>query len=420
MLKSKKLKFVFVFVLLTIFFQTLLHAIERRREQFVTDFGYVAIPIPFSVPGVGTGLGVAGNINNIPMFGEETTTDVYALTIPFGDVKGSIVGVTDIPLWPKTLIFDILYGEFNKYNQRSYLDRTMNSKKDDFLNLELDQTQFSGGRMILSLFDRMFELYRFQYNIKSNISAIRDNEGNLIYEVNQGFDVQAITMGSLFDYTDDRTDPLKGVRFNYNYADSPRRDSDSADFYVQEFNLSGYIPIEKSTIALNWYRAGATVREEGNTDLEALKTKELKECVANCDAATIQSRAENQQALNRYGSAGSLGGPTRLRSFAQGRYSGPQVAFRGVEFRWNFSDKETPIEYYIISDTAINFQLAFFYEEGSIADQASDLWKIKKSSTGLGFRLVTSSQFVYRIDLASGQEGNEFIFWFDYPWGAVQ
>ena len=70
-----------------------------------------------------------------------------------------------------------------------------------------------------------------------------------------------------------------------------------------------------------------------------------------------------------------MGGPTRLRSFAQGRYSGPQVAFRGFEFRWNFSDKETPIEYYIISDTAINFQLALFYEEGSIADQASDLWK---------------------------------------------
>ena len=43
---------------------------------------------------------------------------------------------------------------------------------------------------------------------------------------------------------------------------------------MQEFNLSGYIPIEKSTIALNWYRAGATDREEGNTDLEAIKTKE--------------------------------------------------------------------------------------------------------------------------------------------------
>ena len=41
----------------------------------------------------------------------------------------------------------------------------------------------------------MFEFYRFNVNIKSNISAIRDNEGNLIYEVNQGFDAQAITMG---------------------------------------------------------------------------------------------------------------------------------------------------------------------------------------------------------------------------------
>ena len=412
-------KTIFIIILMS-FVYNFVHGIERRREQFVTTFGYVAIPIPFSIPGVGSGLGIAGNINNIPIFGEETTTDVYALTIPIGDVNGSIVGVTDIPLWPKTFIFDILYGEFNKYNQRSYLDRTMQSQKDDFINLELDKTNFSGGRFIFSLFERMFELYRFQYNIKSNISAIRDNKGNLIYNLNQEFDVQAITYGSLIDYTDDRTDPLKGIRFNYNYSDSPQQNADSTDFYVEEINLSGYIPIEKSTIALNWYQAGATVRKEGNTDLDSLITSETARCYASCDSATIRSRAENQQALNRYGSAGGLGGPTRLRSFAQNRYSGPQVAFRGIEYRWNFSDKETPIEYYIVSDTAINFQLALFYEEGSIADQKNDLWKEKKSSTGLGFRLVTTSQFVYRIDLASGQEGNEFIFWFDYPWGAVQ
>ena len=304
-------------------YHTIVYGIERRREQFVTNFGYVAIPIPFSIPGVGSGLGVAGNINNIPMFGEETTTDLYALTIPIGDVKGSIIGVTDIPLWPKTLIFDILYGEFNKYNQRSYLDRTMKSKKDDFINLELDKTNFSGGRFIFSLFDRMFELYRFQYNIKSNISAVRDNKGNLIYNLNQEFDVEAITYGSLIDYTDDRTDPLKGIRFNYNYGDSPQQDPDSPDYYVQEFNLSGYIPIKKSSIALNWYRAGATVRKQGNTDLNSLIALETARCYANCDSATINSRAKNQQALNRYEPAGGLGGPTRLRSFAQNRYSSP-------------------------------------------------------------------------------------------------
>ena len=182
----------------------------------------------------------------------------------------------------------------------------------------------------------------------------------VLYNLDQGFDVQAITYVSLIDYTDDRTDPLKGIRFNYNYGDSPQQDSESPDYYVQEFNLSGYMPIKKSSIALNWYRAGATVRKQGNTDLNSLIALETARCYANCDSATINSRAKNQQALNRYGSAGGLGGPTRLRSFAQNRYSGPQVAFRGIEYRWNFSDKETPIEYYIISDTAINFQLAFF------------------------------------------------------------
>ena len=103
--RSPSVKKLLIILLFMSLFHTIVYGIERRREQFVTNFGYVAIPIPFSIPGVGSGLGVAGNINNIPMFGEETTTDLYALTIPIGDVKGSIIGVTDIPLWPKPLIF---------------------------------------------------------------------------------------------------------------------------------------------------------------------------------------------------------------------------------------------------------------------------------------------------------------------------
>ena len=82
MQKSKKLKFVFVFVLVTMVFQTLLQAIERRREQFVTDFGYVAIPIPFSVPGVGTGLGVAGNINNCLLYTSPSPRDQRGSRMP--------------------------------------------------------------------------------------------------------------------------------------------------------------------------------------------------------------------------------------------------------------------------------------------------------------------------------------------------
>ena len=35
-------------------------AIERRRSQFPRDFGYLIAPIPYILPGVGTGLGVIG------------------------------------------------------------------------------------------------------------------------------------------------------------------------------------------------------------------------------------------------------------------------------------------------------------------------------------------------------------------------
>jgi outer membrane translocation and assembly module TamA len=61
--------------------------------------------------------------------------------------------------------------------------------------------------------------------------------------------------------------------------------------------------------------------------------------------------------------------------------------------------------------------LAFFYEEGTVADKASDLWNEKRTSAGIGTRLVTGSGFVYRLDFATGTEGGSTIVIFDYPWG---
>ena len=52
-----------------------------------------------------------------------------------------------------------------------------------------------------------------------------------------------------------------------------------------------------------------------------------------------------------------------------------------------------------------------------MADIASDLWKEKRTSTGIGTRLVTGSGFVYRLDFATGKEGGSTIVIFDYPWG---
>ena len=122
---------------------------------------------------------------------------------------------------------------------------------------------------------------------------------------------------------------------------------------------------------------------------------------------------------NEYGTAGSLGGASRLRSYAGGRFSGAQVEFRAAEFRWNLTDENKPFDLYFIRDVRTGIQLAFFYEEGSVANKADQLWKEKRTSQGAGVRLVTSSGFVYRFDMASGQEGREVILFVDYPWGTI-
>ena len=121
--------------------------------------------------------------------------------------------------------------------------------------------------------------------------------------------------------------------------------------------------------------------------------------------------------FNSNNSGGILGGTERLRSYVGGRYSGAHVESRGAEFRWNLSDEKTAFDWYFIKDIRTGFQLAFFYEEGTVANKATELWQEKRTSAGIGTRVVTSSGFVYRLDFATGQEGGSTIVIFDYPWG---
>lgn len=406
-------------VLLLALFTGLTQGVERRRNQFPTDFGYLVAPIPYIIPGSKPGIALLGGFNNISFGNTPSTVDAYVVLIG-GGVTGTVTAVSDISLWSETLLLDLTHVKISKGSQKTYRDRRMNSDPKNFLITELSDTNLQGGRLILTLFDRMFELFTIQYDISASISAIRDNKEKLLYEKKQSFEVKSRTYGSQLDWTDDRVDPRKGVRLVYTYADSPARTSVSADYYVQSYNATGYLPVlSNSMIAFNWFEAGATVRKQGNTDLDSLIDLEEARCVANCDNATITDLATNQQTLNSYGSAGTLGGASRLRSYAGGRYSGAQLSFRAIEFRWNLTDENTPFDFYLIRDIRTGLQLAFFYEEGSVADTRSDLWKEKRTSTGAGARVVTSSGFVYRFDVANGQEGSEVILFVDYPWGTI-
>ena len=394
-----------------------LKAIERRTDQFPSDFGYLTLPLPYVIPGAGMGFGFLGGFNNVPFGETKTTLDIFGILIT-GDIGGGIVLATDVPVIPKMFLVDIGQGNFDKGSFRSYRDRRMSSDPDDYVISELSDTQFRFTRLTLTFFERLLDIFTFETRNKSTLSAIRDKDGDLIYEAEQSFDGVSRSNGFQIDYTDDRTDPQKGFKFIYTNSDSPASSSDSPDYYVQNYNFTAYFPILSfSTLAFNWYRAGATVNKQGNTNLDDLIAKENATCFANCDAATIAVLAKNRLATNMYGSAGSLGGTERLRSYVGGRFSGAQVAFRGLEFRWNLSDEKTAFDWYFIRDIRTGFQIAFFYEEGSVADVKSDLWNEKRTSIGVGTRLVTGSGFVYRLDFATGKEGGSTIVIFDYPWG---
>ena len=400
---------------------SLTEAIERRRSQFPRDFGYLIAPIPYILPGVGTGLGVIGAFNNT----FDTTTDFFVVGVG-GDVEGTVTGVTDIELLSETVLLDVTYVGFNKGSQKQYAERGIDSDPDDFNIVELQNTSLYGGRLTLTFWERRLEFFTFQYNIRSEPSAVvyqGKEENRQEYENPEAFTFSRLTYGTQVDVTDDRLDPRMGVRFVLNRSDSPVTDQDSSESYTVDTNLTGYIPLlESSTFAINYFRSDATVTKEGVTDYQTI-LDDLRAnygCTAGdtCDDS-LQKLARDTELSRKYGTASSLGGSSRLRSYAGGRFSGAHTEFYGYEFRWNLTDENTPFDLYFIKDFRTGFQLAFFYETGTVAEQREDLWEKSRNSTGLGARLVTGSGFIYRFDVATGSEGAETTLFVDYPWGTI-
>jgi len=388
----------------------------RRKDQFPKDFGYAAFPYPYSLPGIGSGLGLVGGASNIA----GTYTDAYAMIFT-GDVRGTALGVTDIHIVPRTLILDLGYGTISEATIHSYSQRGMNTNKYDYRLIEFGDTQYYGGRLTATFIERRFEVYGAWYEGSMKLKSIMDKDGNVIIQSTDATKEHGHTMmvGTRLDLTDDYADPRKGIRFDVTRSASPPSDS-GPDFYVMDYNTTAYIPLgRRSTWAFNLLRSDAVVTRTGETSSAKLQTLQGLDCSSITDTEKQKFCYEvidNMIANNTYGTATTLGGFSRLRAYSQGRYKGAHTLFYGTEVRWNLTDERTPIDIFIMKDIRTAIQLSLFYEAGSVTDTRSELGKIMRDSYGIGLRIVTASGVVFRGDLGFGREGVSPEIFIGYPW----
>lgn len=389
---------------------------ERRKHQYDTRFGYALFPYPYSLPGVGQGLGFVGGAMNI----DGTTADAYGMIFG-GDVKGIAAGIADVQLVPRTLILDFGESRMSAATIQNYSVRGMNSDKNDYTNAEFGEVIYYGARMTASFSERRYEFYSAWYQGTLQLKNIRDKDGNIIMpaddaEVQRG---HATIVGARLDLTDDYADPHRGVRLDVSRTITPPKDS-GPDYYQQDYSLSAFVPIGKrNTWAFNFLRSDAHVNSIGETDRSVIEEQQGLQCEYIADPAqkrfcdnVINNMIEN----NKYGTASSLGGFSRLRSYPTGRFKGAHTLFYGTEFRWNLTEESTPFDIFIMRDVRTCWQLAFFRETGSVADKREDLGDIWRSTTGIGLRMVTASGMVFRADLATGQDGFSPSIFIGYPW----
>ena len=395
--------------------------IERRRPQISTEFGYIVSPLFYRLEGVGEGGGLLAAINNI----YDTPIDVFGNVLE-GDVAGNIGLVSDIPLIKDYVFADYLYLSFNKGSTRVYEERGMTGNEKYNIS-ELKKVHLTGYRLTFMFWKRRLEFLWIGYETDFQAGDFKDKDGNVLAESDGSSNKFKINQGTVkLDYTDDRQDPRKGLRLVYTRDQNEDFNQESPKFSVNNYILTGYIPmLANSTWAFNYSHSDTEIHEKGLTDKDSIRSRYSNQCTGlngeeldECDRK-VDTLVNNQINQNKYGNATSLGGNSRLRSFAEGRFTAAYSRFWGTEFRWNLTEDEKPYDIFIAKDFRTALQWAFFYETGTVADFQDKLYEETRFSAGTGIRIVTKSGFVYRLDVANGNEGTGVVFFFDYPWGSI-
>lgn len=391
-------------------------SIERRRDQFGEDFAYYIYPIAGDIPGLGRALGLGGSAIN--MFG--TDSDFTGFKID-GDFAASGIALLDLPIIKRRVVLDI--GRYDYEVSPIVYRRGLQSDPDNFIQPKVEG-EYALGQLTYSIYDRMFEPY-FRYGAGNNrLLEVLDKDGENYAAVDRArYDVSFHAIGFSADYTDDRLDPRRGMRLEVSRKQNFFQDPLQSKYYVMDYNLSGFLPMRKwDTLAFNFFTSQAHVTRKGLTNADELRASSGLNCTQippgpdqdNCLQVEDEFIAD-AIAHNTYGTATSLGGTQRLRSYDNGRYYAGRSLFYGIEYRWNITEEYTPFNIYMAKGIRTNFQLAFFAEQGSVADKYKDLWAHRRTSYGMGLRMLLTG-VVIRLDLANGTEGFNYTIFITYPW----
>ncbi len=422
-----KIKFLLSLCLFSFFITNAVNAfeIERRREQFNKQYGQLFVPLPYSLPGLGTGLFLIGNFGNIA----DTTTDFSAFG-GIGDAEFIFTFLDELFLAPDLLYLQYLRAHGFKFALQQYSSRGMNTSKNDFKYGIGNSWDLNAPTLKLTFMDRMLEIglgINKQSGTFQKFVAPDENDPTKQGEIVQSFDpglkiniANKIEFSTRIDYTDDYKDPRKGIRNSLFIDRQTATTSFEPSFDVVTNDLQIYIPfLEKSTIVFDLQISDAYVTQKGETNIEVLKFANgyYQE---NCDSickANAENLANANLAVNSNGTSLPLGGSDRLRSFPEGRFQGAHTIYYAAEFRWNYSSSGgEKLDLFFIQDLVEELQVAFFFEQGSVSEIKSELGKTVKTSFGSGFRFLSGSGNLYRADFATGNEGPNLSVIIQYPW----
>ena len=386
---------------------------ERSENDAENEIGWLVAPLPIIVEGIGSGVPIAASISNV----YRSTDLLMAKTFFKGDFGVSLFSISKFPVIDEKLLFSLGVTDFYM-PFRSY-DRGIDSGKEDYYqtlekynsNFVTFQSQFYNQRLEFLLTystggTKLEKIFDVDGNDFSNIQSPQRNWVDHV-------------IGTQIDLTDNHLDPSEGLRIGLLHSNTNYGLNELSDYAVDDLNITAYFPFFKThTLLFNAFQSRSNITEKGLVDEDAVRNKFGLDCDLEKEAVACRNtetrRINYWLKRNRSSKATALGGLNRMRAYSQGRFYAANSSNYVLEYRLNYSEKRTPMNWIFLGGLRTVLQTSFFYETGSVADDISRLHQKMKSSFGVGFRAIISG-LIYRFDLAKGEDGIAPTLFINYP-----